>query len=169
MFALNERRDRSNLLLSKMEAAIEAYSNWVEILSSWPKDHFDLFYEGRREEVEKSLTEILDKASVERRKAKMLQQIYLPDQNDVILSVLRAHKEFIIPSRDIRLAAIKGDPLPDWASEKISDAGISIVKAGQEGAQRLYDAARQHAQAPFLVRLPSVILKVRFRFRKKPA
>ena len=169
MFALNERRDRANLLLSKIEEAISSYTRWVSLVSRWPQDHFDMFFDGERREGRERLSALWKDAEIELNRAKMLQEIYLPDEAQAFSIVVSTYQNFISLSGVLKQASIQNRPIPDGARETITELGVALVHAGHNGKARLYAAARRYAHAPFLVRLPQIRLpKLRILFPRKP-
>lgn len=154
LFGLNERRDRVILHLAKIELSIEAYANWVETLSDLPSAHFDLFISDRSEAAKADISQLKLKAREEGRKARLLLEIYLPDEVNCYYKVMSAYKDVVNLSADLQIAAINGGPLPEGAPEKISAAAIAVSNAGAKGRDRLYGAARRYSQAPFIIRKP---------------
>lgn len=167
LFALNERRDRAHLLLNKIETIVDLYSLWIDQLTKWLMDHYDIFFEGEREKARLALQELWRSAEDTQRKARLLQEIYLPGEAVAFAGVTAAYKDFLQISGNLRLASLSNQPMPQDANEHIQKAGGAIVDAGQVGKLRLYAAARRHAHAPFLVRFP--LVQISKPFRKKSA
>ena len=165
MFALNERRDRHNLILTKIEGAIEAYVEWTETISLWPNAHFNIFIEDDRQAARKALDSSYWEARKIELKARVLQEIYLPDQREAFDAVIASYHGFIDESRTIKVASIAGGPMPTDGNNAIGVTSVAMVQAAAEGRAMLFDAARKHAHAPHLVRLP----KLSLRFLKNPA
>lgn len=154
MFALNERRDRSNVTLNKIESTVEVYALWTETLDSWLFKHYDLFLSDQRETARYEIARLLKDVNAARLKAKMLQEIYLPDESSALDSVLLIASNFAHTSRDLQISALNGEPLEKSGSDQISATALALVDAAHNGQQQLYAAARRHSQAPFLVAMP---------------
>jgi hypothetical protein len=153
IFALNERRDRSALILRKTEEAIEAYQEWVEVISAWPLSHFDMFI-GNREENRAKTRAIWDKARQSQQRATLLMAIYLPEKRNVIGKVVASYYPFIQASARIGQASISNEIFPEADKLAVTPTGAAIVEAGAKGLEELYEAARAHSASPFLVSMP---------------
>jgi hypothetical protein len=154
LFALNERRDRRAIHLLKIESTIEAYLAWQQAIERWPVAHFRLFKTGLLEVAQADLGMLYKESSIYLNKTKVLIGIYLPEKRHLIGELLKSYADFIEVSRAIQTAAIEGKTFPFDQTEKINETGRKIIKAGSDGLDELLDAARSHAQAPYLVRLP---------------
>lgn len=153
IFALNERRDRRELLLRKAEEAIAAYSEWVETISNWPNAHFDLFI-GDGENGRTKTTEIWDKSRIAYLRAEMLIGIYLPERQHVLADTAESYADFVLVSGRLKLASLEKVAPTDADIEHTKSAGVKIIKAGNVGLKKLFATARQHSLSPFLVRVP---------------
>lgn len=94
IFALNERRDRTNLILTKVEVMLEHYFVWTELLSRLPVSHFDMF-RGDRAEARETLNKLRDEAQAAFLKARLLQSVYLPAEGEAFMVVMRAERDLI--------------------------------------------------------------------------
>jgi len=159
LFALQERRERNALLLSKAEAAVEAYVAWADSVLAWPQAHFDLFtpYLDQRGPARDNLRRIWTEASRNGARAQMLIHIYLPEQISAIAALILAYQSWFATSSELQTQSIRGDAPPDNLGDLIGAAGSAII-AGTKTPQ-LYGAARGLVHSPFLVD--------RARFRRK--
>lgn len=153
IFALNERRDRSALMLRKTEEAIEAYQEWVEAISAWPLSHFGMFM-GDREEGRAKTKTIFNEARRSQQRAQLLLAIYLPEKRNAMERVAASYYPFIKSSGRIIQASISGEEIPEADKVAITPTGSAILEAGRNGLEELYEAARAHSTGPYLVRLP---------------
>jgi len=154
MFALNERRERSVLLTGKIELMVESYIRWVDQLANWPKTHFDLFYLDRDAGRDR-LDALWHSAELEYSKCRTLQKIYLPDENEPFQKVVGAYADFIQFALKMREASIRGEGAPPESADMIQETQKKILAASFAGKVALYEAARRHVHAPFIVRLPA--------------
>ncbi|WP_218016224.1 hypothetical protein [Sphingomonas asaccharolytica] len=159
LFALQERRERNALLLSKAEAAVEAYVAWADSVLAWPQAHFDIFtpYLDQRAPARDNLKRVWTEANRTGARAQMLIHIYLPEQTGAISSLILAYQAWLATSTELQNQSLRGAPPPDNLGDIIGAAGTAII-AGIKTAQ-LYGAARSLVHSPFLVD--------RARFRRK--
>lgn len=154
LFALNERRERTKLMLEKTEAAIEAYSRWTETLGRWPIAHYDMF-SGDRAAGREAAQQIWRESRDHYFRAQALIGIYLPERSGVIGSVASVTARFMPAHKEAASASVNNAALPEAFSDAIKAFTADFVEASGDGLSELLVTARQHASEQFIVRLPS--------------
>ena len=151
LFGLNERRDRSDFLLRKIEDTIEAYNDFLLATQEYIWVYWDYALKGsydaasiKRDAAKRSL----DKANS---KARTLMKIYTPKQMHLYNRVTKTLGEFAEPSAKIIQASLKDEGYDQARYEIIPKASFAIVAAGK-AADGMYDEARAIAHRPFVLR-----------------
>lgn len=150
LFALNERRERTKLMLEKTEAAIEAYSRWTETLSRWPIAHYDMFI-GDRDAGRDAAQQIWREARDHYFRAQALIGIYLPERSGAIGTVSEVTVRFMPAHREAASASVQNANLPASFNEAINNFTADFVEASGNGLNELLATARQHAGQQFIV------------------
>ena len=164
LFGLNERRDRSEARLKKIEEAIEAHHAWYEAAQDYLDVHWDYGTTGNHAEAEKSRKAADVRLTATSAKAGMLRGIYLPGQQSAAVTIFKSLQGFSKASSAIRKASINKYPYQTELYDPISDARMSMLKSVPQ-AQEMYDVARGIVNRPLLLRRYQ-LLNLRWRAAK---
>lgn len=151
LFGLNERRDRSDFLLRKIEETIEAYNAFLLTAQEFVWVYWDFAPKGSYEAASikrDTLKKDLDKATS---KARTLMKIYTPDQMHLFNRVAKILGVFAEPSAKIIHASLNDQGYDAARYEVIPTTSMALVDVGK-ATDSLYDEARAIAHRPFILR-----------------
>lgn len=151
LFGLNERRDRADARLKKVEEAIEAHHVWYSAALTYVEAFWAFGLVSKRDDAERELKIADANLQVAAAKAGMLRGIYLPEASEAALIIMRALNDFILPAKDIRTAALDGKLFDNERYKPISVALLAIVGSIPKSNQ-MYDVARNIANRPHILR-----------------
>jgi hypothetical protein len=151
LFGLNEKRDRAEARLKKVEDAIEAHHAWYDAAMQYIDSHWAFGFHDNHDEAERLRTEADRRLVAAAAKANMLRGIYMPGQQVAAITILTCLRDFAEKGRDIRQGSIEKRPYEAARFEPIRTVSLAMIQSVRQ-AEEMYDVARAIANRPLLLR-----------------
>lgn len=151
LFGLNEKRDRAEGRLRKIEEAIEAHNSWYMAFQEYLESYWGFGTLGNHDAAEQARKMASAKLDAAAAKAAMLRGIYLPEAIPAALKIMQSYRDFVDHGRDIRRASLKSVQFDPALFDSIGVAQLGAAQSIPLTAP-MFDAATTLANRPLLLR-----------------
>lgn len=153
-FGLNERRDRRQAMLAKVEDAATAYLDYYHSVATWISTHLEVM---RNPEIGHTaavkLEEMWIKLLADQKRANLLIRAYAPTHSEIIIDLTESYTPFIDHSVNIIYTKRVGERVTSEQYDQVSNASAAVAHAGRVGTEAIIGEIRAVANAPHLVRV----------------